>query len=416
MAASGIIRTFCGQAEGCVLYMKKSRVFALLFAALVCLSVFTVSVGAIVCSPAGDNAVSAKITTKSSSADGVTVEYDVYNSPAYDPTDDSKASTVVLCFAEEGERFSRLFSLLLSDDADSAYKDYVYTAINLRLPSGYKWVDISEDDGYFSAKVEPTAAMKVVSSVVADIMAVGFPAEKTVVCGVGSGGTAAWYFACRNPKIVSHIMSIGACMDPDSIEGLRDANIRSLAYVGKVDTLRFQAHQSFSSNATTLEYSGFTIKEESLNYDGCIERVLNHEDEPSVTDWLVKNSYQTQFFTLSSTTQGKGGSITPTQKVFYGNSGSFTITLEPEFFIQELHINGKKTELAKLVPVDENKFSYTFANVTANGSISVSFGQKSYGFFDADTLLTVGTVLAAVFALAALGTYLFRRYAPARKN
>ncbi len=401
--------------RACVYRMKKCRALAVIFAVLVCLSLFTASVGAVICSPASDSSVLSKINTKTVPCDGFTLEYDVYNSPGYDPKDDTKASTVVLCFAEEGERFSEIFSLLLSDDADNHYKDYVYTAVNLRLPAGQKWVDTDEESGYFDAKKDPTAAMAAIPGIVADIMAFGFPADKTVVAGVNSGGTAAWYFSSHNTKTVSHVLTVGACVDPDSAMSIQNASIRAYAYVGKLDDSHSEAHASLQSQFITNGYDGFTLNELQCDREKTVDLALSEEDSPSVTDWLVKNSYQTQFFKIVSSAEGKGGTITETQQVFYGNSAAFYITLENDYFIQNLYVNGKDAPLTELVSVSENKFCYTFNNVTSAGSIAVTFASKGYGFFDADNLLLLCTVLAAVFVVAAVATFAVSKYASSKR-
>ncbi len=395
--------------------MKKIRALAMLFAMLICFSTFAVSANALLCNPADSATIQKKIKSHTYRSENVVVEYDVYTSPSYDPTDDSKSSTIVLCFAESGERFSRIFSLLLSADADAGYSDYVYTAVNLRLPEGQKWVDTDEESGYFDAKAASTAAMTAVPTIVADIMAYGFPAQKTVVCGVGVGGTAAWYYACHNTKQVSHILSVGACLDPESIIGLRDANINALAYIGKLDKSRYQAHQELSANATNLSYNSITIKESSLSYDRNTERVFTAEDDPSITDWLVKNSYQTQFFQITSNSNGKGGTITSSQQVFYGNSAVFYIKPDDNYFIKDLSINGQSAPLTKLVPEANGKVSYTFANVTAAGSIYVTFAHSGAGSFSGDSLMTLCTILAVAFVVAAVALYAINFFVRSKK-
>lgn len=397
-------------------YMNRKAVFAMLCALIICVSFFTVSASAVVCKPADTATVEKKITTKTASKDGITLEYDVYTSPAYDKNDDSKQATIILCFAESGERFSKLFSLLTSDDADKNYQDYVYTAVNLRLPAGERWVTTDESSGIFDAKASPTPAMSVVSSVVADINAVGFPAEKKVVAGIGSGGTAAWYFACHNTKSVSHIYTVNACIDTDSYQGIHSASIQALAYVSDLDKSRLIAHETLEMNLKDLGYSGLTLKKESLASADLANRVIYKLDDPSTTDWLVKNSKQTSFFEISAQSMGKGGEISPSQKVFYGNSAVFTITLEDGYFIEKLAINGKDADLTALVPSATNgKFTYTFNKVESNGTIYVAFSPKGLASIDSDTLLLISTVLALMFVMAAVGTYCFQKFMTVKK-
>jgi len=140
-------------------------------------------------------------------------------------------------------------------------------------------------------------------------------------------------------------------------------------------------------------------------------------NEPSLTDWLIEEAYQSQLFKLSSFC-GKGGFITETTSVTFGEDARFIIRTEPGFIIDSVTINGAKTDLSVLETNanDPNEFSYTFKNVISDSSISVTFsnaGQKSAGQTFMRFLIKLFAAAASVFLLAATG---FLLLAPTRRR
>ena len=73
---------------------------------------------------------------------------------------------------------------------------------------------------------------------------------------------------------------------------------------------------------------------------------------------------------------GYSGSITPSGavKVDYGFDQAFTITSNPDYLIRELLVDGVAIPDA----ADKTSYTYTFTNVTADHTISVSFVKAWY--------------------------------------
>lgn len=75
--------------------------------------------------------------------------------------------------------------------------------------------------------------------------------------------------------------------------------------------------------------------------------------------------------TITSSVTGGNGRITATQEVVDGGSATFTITPNEGYKIDVLNVNGS--------PVTTTENSYTFNNVTSDGTIEVSFVSTSTG-------------------------------------
>ncbi len=398
--------------------MKKFTAF--IFAVLLCVSLCATAVNAYICTPADDETIEKKMTSKKTTAsNGVVIEYDVYRSPSFDPKDDTKESTVILCFAENGKSSSELAALLVSDAADKQYTKYNYTVVTVKAPADQKWVNIDEEHGsYDILNTEISPAMAAMPEVVLDIKSVGFPARKIIVAGIGSGGTAAWDYALRNAATVSHIVTVGACVNTSLFAGLISNNIKSLAYVGNADTKRAQAHKLMENNANGEGYSSLTVEAVPSDYNGCIEYVLKQDDEPSVTDWIIEHSYQTRFFTVSASLHG-AGDITPNQQAYYGSSKTFYVNVKKGHEVTKLVIDGKSAALTELkkenaINNDELRYSYTFTNITSQRSISVTVKKIETAFMTGNSLLIVSLSLCLVCAATAVIVFFVTK--PSDKN
>lgn len=88
----------------------------------------------------------------------------------------------------------------------------------------------------------------------------------------------------------------------------------------------------------------------------------------------VAVSFKRLSYTITPEVAGEGGSITPAdvQTVFYGESKLFTFVPATGYAIEKVLVDGEANAEAV-----ENG-TYTFANVTANHTISVSFKRLSY--------------------------------------
>ncbi len=391
--------------------MKRFTAFA--FAVIMCISLAFVAADAYICTPADDVTVAKKMVSKKTVAkNGTVIEYDMYNSPSFNPADDSKESTVILCFAENGKQRSELVSLLVSEMADKQYSKYYYTVVNVRVPADQKWVDTDEEHGSYDVAETPvTPAMEAMPEVILDIKAVGFPARKIIVAGIGSGGTAAWDFALRNPAEVSHLITVGASVDTESFEGLIANDVKAFAYVGTADASRAQAHKVMQSNARSAGYGSLVVETVGGDFNECLSTVMTKKDDPSVTDWIIEQSYQTRFFTVRSSVIGEG-SITPTQQAYYGTSKVFNITVKKGYTVTGLAIDGKATPITELKnPVTaengELSYTYTFTNITSERSITVTVKKASSAMLGGSSLLTVSLSVCLLAAAAAALVFFF---------
>ena len=95
--------------------------------------------------------------------------------------------------------------------------------------------------------------------------------------------------------MISHLITVGACVDTERFEGLAENDIKAFAYVGNTDEKRVQAHRQMQNNAKTEGYGSLIIKTLPGDYDKTISIALTSIDDPSVTDCLSSKAIKPSF-------------------------------------------------------------------------------------------------------------------------
>lgn len=380
--------------------MRFNRITAAFFAILIiALTVLTSVSAAGVPTEVDGLRLSEKMAAKSYRAtDGMELNYRMYRSPGYDVGVDTKPAILVFYFhndsgkgddntAQLAER--GLLNQLVADSSDIMFSSYQYIVVAPQCPEGKSFTD-----GDITAAVDELRQ---------ELRATEIITEKCIVMGVGSGADGAFEYASRFTESVSRLVTVGGAPDKLKAFGSLASGVTMLCFAEKSNA----AMNQFYDYAETMGESGYIT---AVFTDGDLSSSVNAAlaySDPSVTEWVVKDAYESRYFTIHARCTEGGGKISVSpENVKYGGNASVVLTVNKGYVIDRLVVDSNDEDIAKLEQAANNKnqYIYNFMGVTAEHSVMVELVAVPTSGDKADLidgLITWLSVAAAVLVLAA---------------
>lgn len=359
------------------------------------------------------------------STSGYTLYYRVYCSPSYDRKDDSKPAMLIYCFGDDAGRGSgskgqlgeKLLAAFVSDETEKLYgKQFQYIVIAPQCPEGESFVNLPVGGGSYSVEDTPeTEIMKAMAELISALQAEkdeklflqetesGLKGVKLLAAGVGSGATAAYDFTCRHPENVGRLLTVGGVCDPVKVSLLYDA--------GAMEALVFAEQNNSCIEALRSEFQGKTENVASFHFtEGSLDDCLNFAlayNEPSVTEWAIKETYEGHSFKMSACCDAAGGAVSVSpQSVSRGGSATVTVTPNVGYTLGSVKINGVETDIKNFKKSEKNErqYSYTMTGIAQDKNIVAEFVRVDYESRHGSTtdkfIVALGVISASFIAAA----------------
>jgi len=327
-----------------------------------------------------------------------TLQYRIYRSPGYDVAKDNKPATLILYLHDEGGKGEDntaqltekgLLNQLVSDSADKLYKDYQYIVVAPQCPVGKSFAD--------------SDMILLLEELRCELLATEILTSTCIVMGVGTGANGAFEYAENFLSGVARVVSVGGTPDKIKLLTAVSSGLTLMTFAEDNNT----AVNDFISYAKSRNEDGYiTYVKGGSSLASCIDTALAY-DEPSITEWAVKDAYESRYFKISARCTEGGGKISASpDNVKYGGNSSVVLTLEKGYAITGLTVDGSVKDVALLEQTTNNKnqYTYNFMGVTEAHSIFVELsmvgGEGDKAEF-IDSLILWLTVLSAVLIMAA---------------
>lgn len=384
--------------------MRFTRFVAMLFAVIFLVSVAVTSVSAVSVPSESDSArILEKMTaTTYKTTKGWELNYRAYYSSGYDKKVQDKPATLVVYLHNDSGKGSDntaqlsergLLNQLVSDNADIMYAQSQYIVVAPQCPADKSFTD-----------EEMLAAVKELWD---ELFATEILVNKCIVVGVGGGADGAFLFANRYATNVSRIVTVGGTPDKLKAFGALSSGVNMYCFAESSNT----AVKDLYEMAEKREEDAFidvvyTDGDLSASIDAALKAT-----EPSVMEWVVKDSYESRFFPVRARCTEAGGSISASpENVKYGGSCTVLLTVNKGYAINKLMVNTKEEDISKLVQNTNNKNQYTYkiANVSSDQNIMIELvrtstpGEESSS---ASGLIVALIIVAAVFVIVAVGVF-----------
>lgn len=378
--------------------MRTNRVISALLALLLITATFVFTVSA--ASPAtvdSTRLMQKMVKAKFSSPEG-SLQYRIYRSSGYDPAKDNKPATLIIYLHDEGGkgddntaqlREKSLLNQLVSDSADSVYKDYQYIVVAPQCPVGKSF-----SDGDVTLLIEELRC---------ELLATEILTSGCIVMGVGTGADGAFAYAENFLGAVTRVVSVGGTPNKVNLLSAVSSGLTLLMFAEDNNT----AVNDFISYANSRNENKYITHVKGGNsLSQCLETALDYND-PSVTGWAVKDAYESRYFKISARCTEGGGKISASpDNVRYGGNSSVVVTVEKGYTITGLTIDSESKDVALLEQTTNNKnqYTYTFMGVTEAHSIFVELGMTGGEGDKAeliDSLILWLTLISAALVLAA---------------
>lgn len=384
------------------------RFFAALAAAFILIFLFPLTAFA----EGGDAALDERMEERRYvTGGGLEVSYRIYFSPGYSRRDTDNPALVIIYLHGDGGKGGDnsaqltekgLLGTLISDEAESAYKEFPYIIVAPQCPTGRDF-----DDELLDA----------VEGINGELTATEVTMGKCVLVGVGSGATAAFKYADGRASSVGRLAAVGGSCEPTGAALLYDAGVDFFVF-GEEGNESLSALddriKEMTGDASPVHLSGSTL-------DECLDYALAF-GSPSVRDWVIRESYTSRVLNVTVSCNEAGGTIKADPKsVKYGSSSSVTLELNAGYAISRVIVNGKELEPSSFVPSKENdrRCVYSLKNVKTDQTVKVELvrvasSSTRSGFIDG--LMLTLSILSAVLLAAAAAVYLLSRGKKAGAN
>lgn len=372
------------------LYMQKGLVFTVLKKIICFLFVIIMIMAAVPTASAAEDTATATVAqmiakTKdlSFAGDMMDIKYRRYNSPSYNPQNDSVKATVVVYFHDEGAegddntaqlQAGSLLSHFMSADMEDACKDYSYIVIAPQCPKGQSFTSATGKDYKFTSNA--STVMSTVKELVDEIRATNVVFEdRIVVMGTGAGATAAYDFFCRYPTYVTRVMAVGGYCDADAVAVAERAKGKAFRVVApKGDSAALENARALKAK---IDSADFVSNFEYYEYEGDKASALKQAlafNEPYIAQWAVAENYSSSGFTFSCTA-GEGGTVSPkASTVGFNGAVMINITQNDGYKISGVKVNNTDIALDSLTQgSNPNIYTYTVKNIKQDTTVQVEF-------------------------------------------
>ena len=381
--------------------MRFNRITAMLIALLIIVSAAFSAVSAAGAPTESDGVrISEKMQAKSyMAATGTELNYRIYFSPGYDRRDYEKPATLIIYFHNESGKGNDntthlaergLLNQLVSDSADGMFADYQYIVVAPQCPEGKDFTDREIISAVGELREELFATETLIS--------------KCIVMGVGTGVNGAVEFGSRYTDHVSRLVAVGGSPDKKVAFGVLTTGV-TMMYFAEASNTYAKDFYDYAEDLGEGGYLDMTFTEGNLS--ASINAALTQSD-PSVTEWAVKDAYESRYFKINvHCTDGAGMISASPDSVRYGGNCSVIITVNKGYVVDRLVVNGNDKPLSELEQSANNKNQYilNLMGVTDEQSVVAELvrvptsGEKE-GLID--SLITYLTVASAVLLAAAL--------------
>lgn len=392
--------------------MNIKRISAALFAVIILISALSVTVFA---AGALDSATAQQLAEKMvaktyTSTTKYELNYRIYYSPTYSPANTDKPAMLILYFHGEGGKGNDntaqlnekgLLNQLVSDGADALYRDFQYIIVAPQCPTGESFAAEPSE-----SETVPTQIMNAVMELVGEIEATDIILEKHLVAGIGTGADAAFDYAARKTSKVNRLLTVGGICEPTKIAQVYDSGVDFFAFAEGSNT----SIKKLSANIKLLsDVTATPIMFVDGTFDDCLEHALSYT-EPTIADWVIKDTYTSRRFKISTSCNNEGGKISASPaSVTYGSGANVTLTLNQGYTITKVTINGVEKDASVFESSKSNKrqFICKLSNITTNQSVSVELSrvttESERGDF-IDGLIVKLSIASAVLVIAAIAT------------
>ena len=338
--------------------------------------------------------MSAETFTDSS---GTALNYRIYKSPAYNAEDKSKPAALFVYLHGSGGSESdnikqitdqpAIVNYLVSDSADTFFKDLPYIVIAPQCPKTDQWVDLEYDTGSYSIDSIPiTPSLKAVYELIQNILETENVAKNNVMLtGISMGGYGTWDLALRYPEAFNTIVPICGGGDPTKAAALKDMRIwafhcdgdKSVPVAGSRDMINALKEAGIDAKYTEFEIASHNAWKPAL------------EDvkDPYMIEWMIDGIS----YTVSIEAEGEG-TVSESKTLKRGESMTVDIVPAEGYQLSSLYIDGELAE------APEGK--YVFENVTASHTVKAVFEEipKEKGLTTPQIIAIIIGIFAALTA------------------
>lgn len=375
--------------------MKFKRFLAALAAVLIIGGVFTFASASHRVPKESDSVrVSEKMKAESMNTVIGKLDYRIYYSPSFNPTDHQTPAVLIVYLHNIGGRGSDnvshlaergFLNQLVSDDSDTLFKEHPYVVVAPQCPVGRTFADADMVEAVEQLREEL-------------VFSKGAFTEKCIIMGIGSGANGVFEYISTYTGNVDRAVTVGGSPDKEKVTGAVSSGVSLLAFA-QADNASFNEFYDYAERVGEASY--ITPVSVDGNLAACVDAALKYND-PSVAFWCINDYMTSRVFKISARCDENGGKISVSPaSVKYGGNASVLLTLNKGYAISRVLVDGNDVSVAlfEQTATNKNQYTYTFVGVTENHSIMVELESIPEDGAMADFISALMKGLSIAFAV-----------------